>query len=39
MIQGYKEFLEAKSQLAGGSGFAPAFFPKGLFDFQEFLAD
>ena len=37
--QGYKEFLEAKSQLAGGSGFAPTFFPKGLFDFQEFLTD
>lgn len=35
----YRQFLEAKSQVAGDSGFEPMWLPDFLIDFQGFLAD
>lgn len=35
----YADFLQRKTQLKSGSGFAPVLMPKSLFDFQGFLVD
>ncbi|MDH3711842.1 MAG: hypothetical protein OER04_18280, partial [Cyclobacteriaceae bacterium] len=35
----YKNFIEQKSQLTGGSGFKPTFLPDFLFDFQNYLTE
>src|SRR3990167_3448960 len=35
----YNDFLDQKSQLAGGSGFAPLWMPDFLFDFQKALVE
>ncbi|MDE2232975.1 MAG: helicase [Patescibacteria group bacterium] len=35
----YAEFLEKRSQLAGGDGFKPVYIPDYLFDFQKALVD
>ena len=35
----YAEFLERRSQLAGGDGFKPVNIPDYLFDFQKSLVD
>jgi len=35
----YAEFLEAKTQMAGGSGFEPLWMPDFLYDFQRMLVD
>jgi hypothetical protein len=38
-MMNYLEFLERKSQLSGGSGFAPIWMPDFLFDFQQWLVE
>lgn len=38
-VSDYAAFIEAKSHLAGGSGFAPLWVPDFLFDFQKHLVD
>jgi hypothetical protein len=38
-VPDYREFLETKSQLAGGDGFDPHFLPDYLFDFQASLVE
>lgn len=38
-MNGYKKFLEDKSQISGEYGFAPMFMPDFLFDFQKAIVD
>ena len=38
-VTDYEKFIERKSQIAGGSGFAPVYMPDFLFDFQKHLVE
>lgn len=38
-MMNYRDFLARKSQLDGGSGFAPLWMPEFLFDFQQHLIE
>lgn len=35
----FQEFIERKTQLGKGNGFAPSFLPDEMFDFQKYLVD